>query len=162
MEEEQQGFMQRFKDWYFEHDLHLWLGAITVIAGGILLYFLHQESEKTQKLLAEIQSLNTQMLYKDNEISSLKIELSTLKQKALLPESKVEQRLENVTDKVKSKLEKVQDNLIKPSTTKDIKTIKEYTVVERNIKLDKELEQSMLDSFCSANPQDSKCKRGIK
>src|ERR1043165_2740660 len=161
MEEEQQRFMQRFKDWYFEHDLHLWLGAITVIAGAILLYFLHQESEKTQKLLSEIQSLNTQMLYKDNEISSLRTELSTIKQKAVVPPSKVEQRLETVTDKVKTKLEKVQDNQIKPPT-KEIKTIKEYTVVEKNIKLDRELEQSMLDSFCSANPQDNKCKKGAR
>jgi len=161
MEEEQQRFMQRFKDWYFEHDLHLWLGAMSIIAGALLLYFLHQESEKTQKLLNEIQSLNTQMLYKDNEISSLRTELSTIKQKPPVAPSKVEERLDKVTDKVKNKLEKVQDNLIKPPT-KEIKTIKEYTVVEKNIKLDKELEQSMLDSFCSANSQDSKCKKGSR
>lgn len=159
--ESQESFLQRFKDWYYDNDLHLWLGAVTIIAGVAFVWILHKETERNFRLLSDIAQLREDLVVANSKIFSLTLELDAQKKASILAnQSKpVEDTVNKASTKLTDKMDKIQKTLIDKTISPVVKVETKTKTIERTstLPVDKELNTLMLEAYCINTPERKEC-----
>lgn len=161
--ESQESFLQRFKDWYYDNDLHLWLGGLTIIAGIFIGWILHKETERNYRLLADISQLREELVVANNKVFSLTLELDAQKKAAILASTSkpVEDTVNKASTKLTDKMDKIQKTLIDKTVSPVVKVETKTKTIERTstLPVDKELNTLMLEAYCINTPERKECRK---
>lgn len=153
--EKDKPFYVRAEEWIIEENLHIWLGVISLIAGSVLVFALHNEHNKNQFLMKQNIELSEQLSLKDSEIHKLSLQVAD-KEMSLEPKP-LEATINKTANKLQSKIEKVETSVI---NNRPVIKQTEVKVIEKEAKINNELKNIMNKSFCYNFPQDPSCKKG--
>lgn len=145
-------FFANAEAWFIENDLHIYLGALTLIAVSVLGWMLYTEMDKNHTLRLQNVELSTQLIDKDRKLVLLQSEID-LSKVVIIDPKPIQETVDKGSNKLNAKIEKVQNTLISGS----YKVINKTEVVEKTTPVDSELKSMMRQSFCSSNPQDKSC-----
>jgi hypothetical protein len=156
-------YFSGFEEWAIDHDLHIYAGVLSIVAFSILGWMLYTEIDKSYLLRQQNLELTTSNLNKDREIYLLSSELAQAKlsiSSTIPNETKaVPETVEKVSNKLNSKIDKVQNVLLDvPSPQPKVVTKTETRTIEKPVPVDSELSSMMRSSFCNAFPADKTCK----
>lgn len=153
--EKDKPFYVRAEEWIIKENLHIWLGVISLIAGSVLVFALHNEHNKNQFLMKQNVDLVEQLSLKDSEIHRLNLQVAN---KEMSSEPKpLEATITKTANKLQSKIEKVETSVI---NNRPVIRQTDVKVVEKEVKINNELKNIMNKSFCYNFPQDLSCKKG--
>lgn len=151
--------LTKLEKWFIENDLHIYLGALTIVVVSCLSWMLHTEIQKNSVLRQQLLTSVERDVEQERKIGLLQAELAT-KQISTAPSKPVVETVEVVSNKLNDKINKVQSTLINNKTTPSTKVITktETRTVEKRVLTDAELQAIMKRSFCTSFPEDKACK----
>jgi len=152
-------FFANAEAWFIDNDLHIYLGALTLIAVSVLGWMLYTEAEKNNVLRGQNVELASQVVDKERRIVLLQSELD-LSKVVVIDAKPIQETVEKGSNKLNAKIEKVQNTLI--NATGSYKVINKTEVIEKSNPVDSELKNMMRQSFCNSNPEDKSCTKVIK
>lgn len=160
MEEQERSWFVVTKDYLYDNDAFLYLGGLLLVVVGFMGWALHKESLKNVQLQKDVSELRLVIAQKNTEIFNLQLDLNTKKELEKTIPPSPQAVIEVSASKLNQKINKVQDALMpKPTDPKVVvKTETKIKTVETQSRLDKELQNNMLESFCNAQPTNPKCK----
>lgn len=160
MEEQERSWFVITKDYLYDNDAFLYLGGLLLVVVGFMGWALHKESLKNDQLQKDVSELRVVIAQKNTEIFNLQLDLNTKKEVEKNVPPSPQTVIEVSASKLNQKINKVQDALMpKPTDPKVVvKTETKIKTVETQSRLDKELQNNMLESFCNAQPTNPKCK----
>lgn len=160
MEEQERSWFVVTKDYLYDNDAFLYLGGLLLVVVGFMGWALHKESLKNVQLQKDVSELRLVIAQKNTEIFNLQLDLNTKKELEKTVPPSPQAVIEVSASKLNQKINKVQDALMpKPNDSKVVvKTETKIKTVETQSRLDKELQNNMLESFCNAQPTNPKCK----
>lgn len=160
-DEEKESLFRRFEAWSIDLDLHIWYGAISVIALIVLLFIVEKEFNKTAYLTNQVLILKEESRVLMNRNQDLMNDLEKQRQLYLLsptPSKPEVESVEKAANKVNEKINKVQNALIDKATQSKVITKTETTLVPTPTAVNKELNTMMFQSYCATVPESPKCK----
>lgn len=160
MEEQERSWFVVTKDYLYDNDAFLYLGGLLLVVVGFMIWALHKEGVRNVQLQQDVTELRLLIAQKNTEIFNLQLDLNKKKDLEKITPVSPQTVIEVSANKLNQKINKVQDALMpKPTDPRVVvKTETKIKTIESQSRLDKELQNNMLESFCNAQPTNPKCK----